>query len=408
MSPTDQTVSTENLSLVVTAVTGVQTLITMSALLPAAIAPELSADLGVGTAFIGYQIAIVYGAGMVTSIVGGSAVRCFGACRVSQGALALCAVGTALAMFPWPGTFALASILIGFGYGLTNPASSHLLERVAVVGNRNLVFSIKQTGVPLGGIVAGLLAPALTVTVGWPWAFASSAVAAVAAIAALQPIRLRWDADRDPTTPLLGSPWSDIHLVWTLPTLRWLSLAALCFAAVQLCLTSFLVALLVEELHFGLVEAGVLLGFVQASGAVGRLFWGWLADRVRDGFAVLLGMTGVTALGAGAVVFLGPDTTVAVVFITFVVLGFTAIGWNGVYLAEVARASPRERISRATGGSLVFTFAGVLSGPPVFAFVSGELGSFTGTFAFLVFVTCGGWLSIILSRRESRVGGKGS
>ena len=49
--------------------------------------------------------------------------------------------------------------------------------------------------------------------------------------------------------------------------------------------------------------------------------------------------------------------------------GATAIGWNGVYLAEVARQAPRGRAGEATGGTLFFTFSGVLVGPPIFAFL---------------------------------------
>lgn len=396
----------ERPALVVGAVTGVQTLVTMCALVPSAIAPTLAANVGVATGVIGYQIAVVYGGAMLTSTVGGSAVRRFGACRVSQMALALCALGAGLAMTAWLPALAVASILIGFGYGLTNPASSHLLERFAGSGNRNLIYSIKQTGVPLGGIAAGLMAPAVTVAYGWPWAFAACSAVSFAALAALQGVRRRWDEDRDRATALARSPWADLRLVWSLPALRRLSIAAFFFAAVQLCLMSFLVALLVDDLAFGLVQAGAVLGAVQASGAAGRVFWGWLADRVDNGPAVLLGMSVVTALAALATTLLGPGAPAAVVVGVVMVFGFTAIGWNGVYLAEVARISPRDRIGSATGGSLAFTFAGVLAGPSAFALTSGAIGSFTDTFALLAVVAAAGGLAVHFARRRTGDGGR--
>ncbi len=37
-----------------------------------------------------------------------------------------------------------------------------------------------------------------------------------------------------------------------------------------------------------------------------------------------------------------------------------AIGWNGVYLAEVARLGPSGRIDSVTGGPLSPTFAGIV------------------------------------------------
>ena len=49
--------------------------------------------------------------------------------------------------------------------------------------------------------------------------------------------------------------------------------------------------------------------------------------------------------------------------------GASAIGWNGVYLAEVARRAPVGAVSAATAAALFVTFGGVLAGPPAFAFM---------------------------------------
>jgi len=56
----------------------------------------------------------------------------------------------------------LASMLIGIGYAFNNPASSHILKRVTPPRLRNLVYSIKQAGVPVGGILAALVMPPLS------------------------------------------------------------------------------------------------------------------------------------------------------------------------------------------------------------------------------------------------------
>lgn len=65
----------------------------------------------------------------------------------------------------------------------------------------------------------------------------------------------------------------------------------------------------------------------------------------------------------------------------FVAMGVTAIGWNGVFLAEVARLAPAGQASTATGGALFFTFGGVLIGPSLFAAMYARLGSYAATFA---------------------------
>jgi hypothetical protein len=46
-----------------------------------------------------------------------------------------------------------------------------------------------------------------------------------------------------------------------------------------------------------------------------------------------------------------------------VVFGASAIGWNGVFVAEVARMAPDGDIARATGATLGMTYLGVVVGP---------------------------------------------
>ena len=74
--------------------------------------------------------------------------------------------------------------------------------------------------------------------------------------------------------------------------------------------------------------------------------------------------------------------------------GVTAIGWNGVQLAEVARHSPRGKAGAMTGASGFITFAGVVVGPPVFALLATITGSYATGFAAigLASLACGAWL----------------
>ena len=89
------------------------------------------------------------------------------------------------------------------------------------------------------------------------------------------------------------------------------------------------------------------------------------------------------ALGALASVFLTAETPYAVVVTILIVFGACAIGWNGVYLAEVARRAPTGMASLATGGTLAFTFLGVVLGPPLFGALSGLFGTYRAGFVGL-------------------------
>lgn len=103
---------------------------------------------------------------------------------------------------------------------------------------------------------------------------------------------------------------------------------------------------------------------------------------------MLLILASMMALGALAAAFLTPETPRVVVLGILVTFGASAIGWNGVYLAEVARRAPTGMASMATGGTLSFTFLGVVVGPPMFGALSGLFGTYRAGFLGLMVMAC--------------------
>ena len=90
-------------------------------------------------------------------------------------------------------------------------------------------------------------------------------------------------------------------------------------------------------------------------------------------------------------------------------LGASAIGWNGVYLATVARQAPPGQAGTATGGTLLFTFMGVMAGSPAFGALAGASGSYRVAFAALVVPAALAlallvWRALQVRREESRKG----
>ena len=75
--------------------------------------------------------------------------------------------------------------------------------------------------------------------------------------------------------------------------------------------------------------------------------------------------------------------------------GATAIGWNGVQLAEVARLAPPGSAGKVTGASGFVTFAGVVIGPPAFALLSSLTGSYRAGFATFAAVSIAGALTLV-------------
>jgi MFS family permease len=357
---------------------------TISVLTLAAIAPVAAKAYGVPVYTIGYQASLIALGIIVALVFGGNLSLRWGATRVNQAGLLLVGIGAAGLSIPSLLTIVPASVAIGIGYGALTPSASHILIRFTPAHRRNVVFSLKQSGVPLGGAIAALAMPLIAVTAGWQWALWLVSFAALSMTLVFERWRPLWDDDRQPATPLAASPWRALAIIWQRPRLRLLAFAGAGIVASQICMQSYTVAMFVEEFAVALVEAGWILTVAQAGGVCGRLFWGWYADRRRDALLVLAWLAATLVFAALAVGTLGLGWPRPLVYLLFFILGATASGWNGVFLGEVARVAPPGQVSPATGGALFFVNVSSVAAPIVFATAFSVFDRYSASFALLV------------------------
>jgi MFS family permease len=364
--------------------TAAQMVVAMSNIVLSTIAPKVAESLGVAPVLVGYHVGLTFGAAAVASVYGGIVVLRVGAARTTQISMVSSVIGLALLALPHVGFIALGSLFVGTGMGFAAPAASYLLARHTPPERRNLFFSIKQTGVPLGGVVVALAAPVLAVTVGWRWSLAMIAAVGVVTLLLAERARTAWDSDQRAVGSLRSAPFGGVPLVWRQPALRWVALVAVLFSSIQRIVLSFTVVYLVAEAGYGLVEAGIMLSVVQVGGATSRIPWGWLADRMKSGLAVLTLICVIMIACSFALIALGAGWPKPLVFALFFLLGASSVGWNGIVHAECARLSPSGMISLAAGGMSFFVFGGVMMGPPVFTLTHGIVDSYSGTFWLMV------------------------
>jgi predicted MFS family arabinose efflux permease len=205
-----------------------------------------------------------------------------------------------------------------------------------------------------------------------------------------QSTRAALDDDRDPAHRASGNPLRPLALIVAEPRIRDLALCSFFFGAMQLCLTTYLVTYLTHAYGLALVSAGLVMAFAQGGGIGGRLLWGVIADRWLPSQKLLPLLALAMAAASLATAGFAPAWPLLAVIAVSVVFGATAIGWNGVYLAEVARLAPPGKAGQYTGGSLFFTYFGELTGPPVFAAISESSGSLA-----LGYVTFGALLAVV-------------
>lgn len=350
---------------VVTMLTTHALVIVASMALPV-LAPIAAETLGVPARYVGLYVSILYFGAALSSLIAPNLVARYGAVRTSQGTL-VCAAAGLLALAS--GTVALAvvsALFIGFAYGPGNTASGQLLTAMTAEGRRSGVFSIKQTSVPLGAGLCGLVMPPLALLLGWQMATVAAALVCLALALLVQPWRGRLDFEYDPQHRLLPkNPVAPVLTVLRGPRLRALGLTGLTYAGMQFAFGAIMVSFLVERARISAVEAGLVLSAAMATSFFARLLWGYVADRTQP-HGVLGGLGFLTAGSVVTAVFVGPGWPQIALLALGCWFGAAGYSWNGVFLALVADIAGPARVSDATSGAMTLVFIGSLAFPGVF------------------------------------------
>ena len=244
----------------------------LSRLIPIA-SPAFMAEFGWDESWIGYlSAANIVGALFVLFACVGLIQR-LGSVLALQLSLVLGAASLILFHVPSLAVALLASALIGISNGTANPAGADVLQRYTPDARRNFVFSIKQAGVPLGGVVAGLTIPPLIEIFGWRTALLIAAAGTLAATALMLPFRSPIDGPRQ-RVPRSGMRLTDLAVplrsLTAAPGLLRVSIAGAVFSVAQSCWFTFAVTYLVIAHGLSLGVAGLVFAVMQAFGVAGR------------------------------------------------------------------------------------------------------------------------------------------
>lgn len=343
----------------------------MALLVLPALAPEVAREYRIDPVLIGYFISIVGVGQLFTLTYLGNMTRRYGGCRVNQLGHGAVVVGMALTLLPAPLFIAAGALVVGLGYGLIGPSFTHLLMRFAPPQRRNFIFSLQQTGVPIGGMAAALVAPAIALAYGWRWAVVASVLSLLAGIALMQRGRRHWDDDRDRSARgIMGNPLENVMTVWRTLPLRRVALAGGLFCWAQFCVAAYTVVVCVKVFEMSLLAAGAMLTVVQVANALGRLAVGWLCDAMREAARVLAWNAALMAITCVASLWIAPSWPPFAVYALFALHGVTSGAWAGATLAEagkLAQQIPGGSVSAAISGVLVYFNAGKFFGPIAFA-----------------------------------------
>jgi MFS family permease len=355
----------------------------------------IKADLGISAAAAGLAVSAftfgrifgAYAAGEAADRIGERRVLIFGSLATG----ALVGIGASLplaALFP-------VLVLGGVASAASTPAGGRLVLVAFPREQRGLALGLRQTGIPIGGLIAAALLPWIAHEWGWRWSLAiAGAIAAVAVLplvlAAVERVELPHvrEERRLTTNPARN------RNIWLLTAWGCLVVSG------QYALLAFLALDLHQSAGLRLATGSLLVAVAQAAGIVGRVAWGAVSDRaLRYGRKPLLLVLTVVGL-IGTLALLGtPRSAPVTAFIPVAALaGLALIGYQGLMVTMVAEAAGPQRAGAATGFSVTFVAASIAISPSLYGLVADLTGSYRAIWAALACVLVVAFVPALLVR----------
>jgi MFS transporter, ACS family, hexuronate transporter len=266
----------------------------------------------------------------------------------------------------------LALFLMGWGYSAINPATAKGVYQTFSRTRRATAMGIKQTGVPLGGVVAGILG-GIAVShhdqaTGWnlQWQNIMLIVSATTVAGTFLCLLLPKNLSQPTGAAEKRSMWADLSAIagdW--PFNRFV-LSTMAFNFGQYNFFTFLTAFLTKVLGATQEMAGGIYAVVQAASALFRPFWGFASDFFfrsrKKALCVVLCFVASICLGACALISIA-GAPIWVGIAISVVLGATIASYAPLVQVIAVEAVDPKMIGSGLGYAHMGTHMGASIGP---------------------------------------------
>ena len=332
------------------------------------LAPALQNEYDLDLTQVGLAIAAANAGSVFTLLAWGLLADRVGERVVLAAGLAGCSAGLLVAAFaPSFGVLVVALALGGASGASVNAASGRAVMSWFGQEERGFALGIRQTALPIGGLLAALLLPPIEAAGGLRAGLVALAVGClVAAVAGASGLR---------EAPHEEGELSDIGHPVRDPRMWQLSVGSALVLAAQISILSFLILFLHGERGLSTAEAAGVFALIQALGAVARIVTGRWSDRLKARIAPLrrlaLGLS--VSLATAAVLLTAP---LPILIPVFVAAGALSLSWNGLSFTAAAELAGRRRAGAALGFQQTALAITSAAAPPAFAAVV-EAGSWS-------------------------------
>jgi predicted MFS family arabinose efflux permease len=180
------------------------------------------------------------------------------------------------------------------------------------------------------------------------------------------------------------------------PDLRLVLAQGFAFGFMQNTVFACLVVTLEHRGGLSLGQAGLAYALMSVSGALARVGWGWCVDRHHNARQILCGIAASSALATATLFVAAPALPFPLILLLCAIVGATASGWNGIFLADATRRAPSAHVSSLSGTLIATNFAGNFVGPVVYGMLAAHTHHPVTALAPALTLSC--WAALSLYR----------
>ena len=354
-----------------------------------AMAPVIQSDLGLSVTQVGLLVSGYYMAQTIGAVPAGGLAD-----RIGVGSALLISHALLIAgalIFSLADSFSGAvagTVVMGFGYSIVNPSTAKGILTWFSARRRATAMGVKQTGVPIGGVLAAVNGALVTL---FSWQSIFVTIASVTFISGLLCVLLV-EPQHGGAHKSIAATLRQMRQVGRVTNIRVLFLANIPWNMGQANFFSYLTIFMRDAAGASQPVAGLVMGLAQLSSAVGRIGWGVVSDTLFRGArkwitvglcgASVVFMLAMTAVEPGLGLWLG----VALAF----GLGMTIASYPTLAQTLAVESVEPGQAGAAMGYSLMGTSIGGVIGPPIFGAIvdySGDLAD--GWITTAIFVAVG-------------------
>lgn len=291
----------------------------------------------------------------------------------------------------------VASGIVGASQAISNPTTNRVILEAVPKAKQTSWIGIKQSGVQIGQLFAGVFFPAAALAVGWIGASLAGALIAVAfTLFGVTIVTRYYNSDTSPDSApghklsnnaKKTAPTSGRHRLPRIPgrfgrerlppPIGILALVIFLLGLGVQTVNVYLPLFAVQAMGFSLIQGGLTVTVIGIVGMFARIWWARRVSRGARLSTLLLVITLGAGVGVGLLVLAKMTGLGIFVWVSAAVHGMTGLGGNVVINAGVVRAAPPGRIGQASGINSMGMYAGFTLGPLIMGWLLDWSGSFT-------------------------------